>query len=594
MRSRARRRSVSIWDSPGPRVPMPPSMRPAPRRSRCVHSPRMRARLYSSWASSTWSLPSAVWAWSAKMSRMIAVRSMTGTPSAVLQVALLTGRELVVAGDQVGVAGLDRALELVELARAQVGVGVGLVAVLDELARHGHPGRAQELAQLGEVLLAVLGHLDHQARCRARSTFVSVGSMAAPRAHGWTTPALRRQHDATVWVETDQPCEVEVLGRRARTFAVCGHHYALVVHRGPRARRPTTPTRSRSTATRPGPTPTRRRSRRRPSAPARATTTTCASPSARAAWPMPHERPFIAAQGRRQARPRGRRAVRPRPAHAPAGPRPLARPPALARRPGLRGRDLARRTRVHRRPPADGAQRPPDRRGRRLRGVHPALLGVVARPGDPVAALDGAQRDDLRRPRRARRLEHVGGVGRRRSARKPWWHERIVGAYMSYWVYQHLGNLSPGRARGGRDLAPGRASGRGRDRAPARAAPSAPSDGTTGTRWSYCRDFGRTRLIVMDSRAGRVLDAATRTMVDDDEWRVDRREGHRRLRPPAARHVAALPARPRDPPPGGVERGGVRRRLGRPGARSWARSMRQGLDLEHWAAFNDSFRKLTS
>src|SRR5438445_1169045 len=34
--------------------------------------------------------------------------------------------------------------------------------------------------------------------------------------------------DATVWVETDGPCTVDVLGRRANTFAVCGHHYALV------------------------------------------------------------------------------------------------------------------------------------------------------------------------------------------------------------------------------------------------------------------------------------------------------------------------------------------------------------------------------
>src|SRR3954447_22964028 len=34
---------------------------------------------------------------------------------------------------------------------------------------------------------------------------------------------------ATVWVETDRPCEVTVLGRRAHTFCVGGHHYALVV-----------------------------------------------------------------------------------------------------------------------------------------------------------------------------------------------------------------------------------------------------------------------------------------------------------------------------------------------------------------------------
>ena len=34
---------------------------------------------------------------------------------------------------------------------------------------------------------------------------------------------------ATVWVETDRACEVSVLGRRARTFCVGGHHYALVL-----------------------------------------------------------------------------------------------------------------------------------------------------------------------------------------------------------------------------------------------------------------------------------------------------------------------------------------------------------------------------
>ena len=34
---------------------------------------------------------------------------------------------------------------------------------------------------------------------------------------------------ATVRVETDRPCVVDVLGRRARTFCVGGHHYALVV-----------------------------------------------------------------------------------------------------------------------------------------------------------------------------------------------------------------------------------------------------------------------------------------------------------------------------------------------------------------------------
>src|SRR6185312_11359226 len=48
-------------------------------------------------------------------------------------------------------------------------------------------------------------------------------------------PVLRHvgERDATVWVETDGPCHVEVCAGtsagRERTFSVAGHHYALVV-----------------------------------------------------------------------------------------------------------------------------------------------------------------------------------------------------------------------------------------------------------------------------------------------------------------------------------------------------------------------------
>src|SRR5688500_4291726 len=38
--------------------------------------------------------------------------------------------------------------------------------------------------------------------------------------------------DATVWVETDEPCEVEVLGHTARTFEIEGHHFAFVLIEG--------------------------------------------------------------------------------------------------------------------------------------------------------------------------------------------------------------------------------------------------------------------------------------------------------------------------------------------------------------------------
>ena len=44
-------------------------------------------------------------------------------------------------------------------------------------------------------------------------------------------PLLRYvgETEATIWVETERACEVEVLGHQARTFEVAGHHYALVV-----------------------------------------------------------------------------------------------------------------------------------------------------------------------------------------------------------------------------------------------------------------------------------------------------------------------------------------------------------------------------
>ena len=70
-------------------------------------------------------------------------------------------------------------------------------------------------------------------------------------------PLLRYvgETEATIWVETDRACEVEILGRQARTFEVAGHHYALVVVGRPARRAASTSTRSRSTASSAGPNP---------------------------------------------------------------------------------------------------------------------------------------------------------------------------------------------------------------------------------------------------------------------------------------------------------------------------------------------------
>jgi hypothetical protein len=182
----------------------------------------------------------------------------------------------------------------------------------------------------------------------------------------------------------------------------------------------------------------------------------------------------------------------------------------------------------------------------------------------------------------------------REIRQKPWWNERIVGGFMSYWLYQHLGNLSP------RDLDENELWQRVRhchtpeeDAGPALREFAFKADRQNdGTRWSYCRDIARTRLVVMDSRAGRVLDDPPRRMVDDEEW--DWIAEHTRgdfnhlilattlpvLLPPALHYMEAWDEAIAE----GAWGKGVWARLGE--------KLRQGLDLEHWAAFQASFHRV--
>jgi hypothetical protein len=177
----------------------------------------------------------------------------------------------------------------------------------------------------------------------------------------------------------------------------------------------------------------------------------------------------------------------------------------------------------------------------------------------------------------------------RQMRAKSWWDERIVGAFMSYWIYQHLGNLSPEELE--------------EDELFARVQET--EDATrvlrefaykadreiAGTRWSYHRDFGNVRLIMMDSRAGRVLEEEHRSMLDDEEWAwiEDKASGdfdHLLLGTSlpvflmsAMHHLEAWNE--------AVCRGA----WGRPAAKV-GEFVRQLLDLEHWAAFQDSFGHL--
>ena len=70
-----------------------------------------------------------------------------------------------------------------------------------------------------------------------------------------------------------------------------------------------------------------------------------------------------------------------------------------------------------------------------------------------------------------------------------WWNEHIKGALSSYWVYQHLGNLSPDAHQDDELLAEVKAA----DDAEQLLEEFAfRADRTTdGARWSYCRDLGQ-------------------------------------------------------------------------------------------------------
>ena len=129
MRRFASRRSVSSCDSPGPRVPTPPptlAVPPPPAcRSRCFHMPRMRGRLYSSCASSTWSLPSAETACWAKMSRISCVRSTTRAESASSSARCWVGSSSSSTSSTSASSVAVRRLQLLELALADVAPRIG-------------------------------------------------------------------------------------------------------------------------------------------------------------------------------------------------------------------------------------------------------------------------------------------------------------------------------------------------------------------------------------------------------------------------------------------------------------------------------------
>ena len=146
-----------------------------------------------------------------------------------------------------------------------------------------------------------------------------------------------------------------------------------------------------------------------------------------------------------------------------------------------------------------------------------------------------------------------------------------------------------GPARTGRG-APARGALRGRDdggprlREFARAVDREPA----ASRFAFHRDFGRSRLVVIDSRAARVLAEGRRDMVDDEEWQwiAEHARG-------AFDHLIIASTLPVFMTPGidGLEAWNeavCSGAWGRLAARA-GEKLRRALDLEHWPAFQRSF-----
>lgn len=377
---------------------------------------------------------------------------------------------------------------------------------------------------------------------------------------------------ATIWMETDRACEAEVLGRRTRTFEVAGHHYALVVVDGLK--------------------PGSEREYR-------------VALDGTVRWPLPGSRfPPSVLRTLDPGRPQRLLFGSCRQAELPAvhGPDALA---GCAR--GLPGtpRDRwpdcllligdqvyadmtgpeTRRFIAQRRDPAV----PPGFEAADFAEYcalyHEAwsdpevrwLLSVV-----PTIMIfdDHDVHDDW----------NTSAAWRAEFEAKPWWRDRITGAYQSYWIYQHLGNLSPAelaadetwrQVRISPVYGPGFAAAVLADFA-LRADRRAP-----GIRFSVRRDFGNVRVVVIDSRSRRVIDG-TRLMVDEPEWAwvTESVAGD-------WDHVVLATSLPLLLPYGihGFEGWSEAVCAGAWGKRfaRVAERVRRIVDLEHWAAFGRSF-----
>ncbi|MBV9824032.1 MAG: alkaline phosphatase family protein [Actinobacteria bacterium] len=393
-------------------------------------------------------------------------------------------------------------------------------------------------------------------------------------------PVLRHvgRDDATVWVETDRPCEVEILGHSERTWCMAGHHYALVVLSGLAVGE---------------------------------STRYHVRLDGRQVWPLPDD-----------PRPAPRiRTLDGGPVRIAFGSCRYARSSEVTDDPHFQpdalmvlSRQLAKQDdadwphallmlgdQVY----ADETTEATQQKIRQRRDIttgskeqvadyeeytwlyaeswtDPDVRWLMSVLPSSMIFDDHDIRDDWNTSRSWR--EDIQATD--------WWAERVIGGLSSYWVYQHLGNLGPAELAA--DELYQQVRGHGGDVAellrPFAEHADAEADGAKGTRWSYRRDFGPVRLLMIDSRCGRILDGR-RSMISRSEfdWVSRQADGdydHLLI----GTSLPWLLARALHDLESWNEAlaDGVRGdRLAR-----WSEKLRRAADLEHWAAFHASFEAL--
>lgn len=402
-------------------------------------------------------------------------------------------------------------------------------------------------------------------------------------AHLVLGPLLRyvAETEATVWVETDSACEVDVLGHRARTFLVAGHHYAIVSVGG-LAAGATQPYQVVLDGERRWPEagfpPSEIRTLQR------GQELSLAFGSCRVSAPdRPPHSPSLD-EDERQLGVDALDALGLRMRAGPRAPRPdlllLLGDQVYADElsPGV-ARFIRERRDVQQPPGEEVADFEEYTQLYREAWSNQPLRWLLSTLSTAMIFDDHDLHDDW----------NTSETWVNQMRAKGWWQERIVGAFMSYWIYQHLGNLSP------RQLAEDplfRQVTHSEDGGPAlRAFALRASHETGGSRWSYSRTIGTSRLVVIDSRAGRVVKGGRRSMLDEREWEWLERQVTGNVD-----HLLLASSVPLLLAPGlhHLEAWNEAVCAGAWGGKAakLAEDLRQRLDLEHWAAFQESFIRL--